>query len=235
MLTSVYYYNHYKPYILKNYNNEKIADVKGIKRQVSADNPFKEKFILNNSVKQEVMSYATYLSGSVNHLRDSSRDVLYEIHNFKRNAVENGLDTAKEDLSEGIDAFVDAYNNNVNFKRESTKSRSLNFFINDLTYDVSISTTALSKFGVELSGSGEMSFNKEYFDSLKGSEVMEANKHNYSLFKNVYDATGDFLTMPLAEHMGFKNLGYYYNYKLGTMEKDSFRLIQSGMIIDTAV
>jgi len=51
----------------------------------------------------------------------------------------------------------------------------------------------------------------------------------------VYESTGDFLQLPLSEHMNFRNLKYYYNYKTGSISKDSFTIIESGMIVNEVV
>lgn len=234
MLTSVYYYGYYKPYILN--NRPKIGEGK---RQTvsdkSDDSSTRETFVLNNALKKEVVQYASNLSGTVNYLRETSRDLLQDIFNFQRTSEEKGLESAKKELSDDLEDFVDAYNKNLKFTQADSTSKQLKFFVNDLTYDVSISTTALSKYGISIDDSDTMSFDSEIFDKLKNKSLSEANKGNHALFKNIYDSTGELLTMPLSEHLKFKNLGYYYNYKLGTIEKDSFKLIQSGMIIDRVV
>lgn len=234
MLTSVYYYGYYKPYILN--NRPKIGEGR---RQTVSDKPndpsLRETFVLNNALKKEVVQYASNLSGTVNYLRETSRDLLQDIFNFQRATEENGIQSAKRELSDDLADFVDAYNKNLRFTQEDSTSKQLKFFVNDLTYDVSISTTSLSKYGISVDENDVMSFDSDFFDKLKSKNVLEANKGNHALLKNIYDSTGEFLTMPLSEHLKFKNLGYYYNYKLGTIEKDSFKLIQSGMIIDRVV
>jgi hypothetical protein len=234
MLTSVYYYGHYRPYILS--SRPKIGEAK---RQASAnknsDPATRETFVLNNSLKRDIIKYASNLSGTVNDLRESSKDVVQDIHSFKRMTAEKGLDYAKSSLSEDLEGFVKAYNQNRTLTDKDSTSKALKFFVDDLAYDVSISTTSLAKYGVTVSENDTMSFDAEFFDKLKNRNLAEANKENHALFKNIYDSTGEFLTMPLSEHLKFKNLGYYYNYKMGTLEKDSFKLIQSGMIVDKVV
>lgn len=234
MLTSVYYYGYYKPYILN--NRPKIGEGKKQQANEKVSNPAnRETFVLNNSLKKEVVQYASGLSGTVNYLRETSRDVLQDIFNYQRSSAEQGSENSKKELSDDLQDFVDAYNRNLNFSVKDDNSKQLKFFVNDLAYDISISATALSTYGIKIGDDDRMTFDADYYNKLNNKNISEANKVNQALFKNIYDSTGEFLTMPLAEHLRFKNLGYYYNYKLGTMEKDSFKLIQSGMIVDKVV
>jgi hypothetical protein len=234
MLTSVYYYGYYKPYILNHV--PKIGEGgRKINADKSADPATRETFVLNNSLKREVIRYASGLSGTVNDLRETSKDVLQDIFSFKRTVMDKDFNYAKEELADDLSDFTNAYNRNLKFTHKDANSRPFKSFVDDLAYDVSISTTALSKYGITVADDDTMSFDREFFSKLRGRELGEANKANHALVKNIYDSTGEFLTLPLAEHMKFKNLGYYYNYKLGTMEKDSFKLIQSGMIVDRVV
>jgi len=233
MLTSVYYYGYYKPYILN-----KMPKIGEGRRKVNTDNKdpeTRETFVLNNSLKRDIIRYASNLSGTVNDLKETSKDVLQDIFNFKRTVMERDLTYAKAELSDDLSNLTTAYNRNLKFTHKEANSKPLKVFVNDLAYDVSISTTALSKYGITVADDDVMTFDAEYFDKLSGRQVAEANKANHALFKNIYNSTSEFLTLPLSEHLKFKNLGYYYNYKLGTMEKDSFKLIQSGMIVDRVV
>ena len=233
MLTSVYYYEYYKPYILN--GSPKLTDGKHKPKSSGLPPEKRETFVLNNSHKRDIIRYATGLSGTVNSLRDSSKNVLYDIFKFKREVAENGYEHAKSELLDDLRYFTDSYNRNLRFTHKDAESRQQQIFVDDLAYDVKISTTALSKYGITVAQDDSMSFDGDFFEKLSGREMSMANRQNHALFKHVYDAAGEFLTMPLSTHLNFKNLGYFYNYKLGTMEKDSFKLIQSGMIVDKIV
>ena len=232
MITNVYYYNYYTPYILSNFRRKKVADFPRAENFLFDE---EETYVLNKALKKEVIGYATELSRVVNGLKDSSRFVVRDARRFIRNEREEGYGTAVKWLEDDLADFVDSYNRTKGFVAKNKDSRILTDFVDNLTYDLSISMKALSRYRIVEGENETLVFDEDAFKELTRKGVLIANKQNYPFFRHVYDTTKEFLNVPLSEHMNFKNFRYYYNYKTGTIAKDSFTIVESGMIVNEVV
>jgi len=232
VVTNVYYYNYYAPYILNNLKRKKIAEYpRGENFLYDGD----ETFVLNKALRKEVVGYATELSRVINALKDSSKYVVRDAGGFVKNEREEGFITALRWLEDDLADFVEAYNKTKAFSNRNRDSRILTDFADSLEYDLSISLKALSRYEISENEDETLGFDEQSFKNSTRKKIHIANKQNLPFFEHVYGATGDFLLAPLSEHMNFKNLKYYYNYKTGTIAKDSFAIIGSGMIVNEVV
>jgi len=228
----VYYYNYYAPYILNNYKRKKIADFpRGERFLFDGD----ETYVLNKALRKEVIGYATELSRVINGLKDSSRYVVRDAGGFLKNEREEGFAAALEWLAGDLSDFVEAYNKTTAFTKKNSDSRILTDFTDGVSYDLGISLKALSRYFITEGENDTLDFDGQAFESAARKKILIANKQNLPFFKHIYETTGVFLLEPLSEHMNFKNLKYYYNYKTGTIAKDSFAITGSGMIINEVV
>jgi len=232
VVTNVYYYNYYAPYILNSVKRKKIADFpRGEKFLVDGD----ETYILNKALRKEVVGYATELSQVVNGLRDSSRFIVRDAGGFVRNEREEGFAAAVRLLEDDLADFTDSYNKTMAFSKKNRDSRILTDFSDALNYDLSISLRALSRYFITEADGEILAFDEQAFINITRKKLQIANRHNIPFFRHVYDRTGILLLAPLSEHMNFKDLKYYYNYRTGAISKDSFAITGSGMIINEVI
>ena len=232
MVTNVYYYNYYAPYILSNYRRKKIADFpRGEIFMLDED----ETYVLNKALKKEVVNYAAEFSGVVNGLKDSSKNIIRDARGFLKNEREEGYITAVRWLGEDLADFVNSYNKSKAFAAKNKDSRFFIDFSDNLAYDLSVSLKALSGYRISGENNGRLSFDENAFAVMTRGSIRHANRQNLPFFEHIYDSTGDFLKTPLSEHMNFKDLKYYYNYKTGVITRDSFAVIGSGMIVNEVV
>ncbi|MDR3090902.1 MAG: hypothetical protein LBU36_01700 [Clostridiales bacterium] len=237
MITSVYYYGYYKPYILKNYGFRRIAekDADAVRAMCTRPAPDyeRERFILNNSFKAEFVDYANGLSNAVNSLKDAARDMSSDIATFQDSVFQEARSVSRASLALDLEDFADSYNKSVSIDSSRTAEQYFAYFAEDLRFAAVRNAENLAAYGLEVSPGGEeMIFNKKTFAALSSKSLYDASAKNEGFFSEMYDDSRRFLALPLAEHLVFKDLWYYYNYKLGTIEKDSFKYIQSGMIVD---
>jgi len=232
MVTNVYYFNHYAPYIINNARRRRIADYPRSDIFVGDGD---ETYVLNKSLKKEVVGYATELSRAVNGLKDSSKYIVRDVRAFNKNEKEEGLVKAVGWLLDDISHFVESYNRTISFANKNKDSRILTEFADDLSYDLSISLTALSRYHLTENGDALLLFDGDALKNTPRKAIRTANRQNLPFFEHIYDSSGQFLTVPLSEHMNFKNLKYYYNYKTGKISQDTFTVIGSGMIVNEVV
>lgn len=239
MLTSIYYYNMYKPYIVSNREtNEfspkrsRIAD----RRQTAAPEQKNQVYILNKSLKDEIVQYARGVSYGATYLRSSTRQTTSDMENFNRNVHRDGFDKAQEWLEDDLSEFAENYNNAVAFMQEQTHSKELRSFSYEMADNIYYNRDRLSMLGLGLSESGRLNFDREGYQGLSQDQVNIAIGENIGIFTDLHSHTGELLTEPLAGHMNFKGLNYHYNYKMGTMvTDDGFGMIGTGLLIDKAV
>lgn len=237
MLTNLYYYEFYKPYMLQvtggGVNSvpkrSKITDKSQIEQGKEAA------FLLNKSLKSDVIGYARNVSHSVVGTKEAAKDLIIDMENFNKNVYNKDLDTARRWVSEGISHFTDTYNSAMSFLFSQSHSGDLRGFGESLAQTLGYNRENLQSLGLSLGDTGRLSYDAGYFEKLDHSKINIAIGENLNLFQNVYDSSSDVLRTPLTEHMNFKNLNYYYNYKYGMIQADTFKIIESGMLVDMAV
>jgi len=232
MVTNVYYFKHYAPYIINNARRRRIADYP---RSDAFIGDGDETYVLNKSLKKEVVGYATELSRAVNGLKDSSKYIVQDARAFVKNEKEAGLVKTVGWMADNISNFIESYNRTISFANKNKDSRVLTEFADDLSYDLSVSLTALSRYHMTEDDGALLAFDESALKNDSKKNVRIANKQNLPFFEHVYDSSGKLLTAPLSEHMNFKNLKYYYNYKTGKISQDTFAIIGSGMIVNEGV
>lgn len=232
MLTNIYYYNHYKPYILKTEEAGASAPVKRSKIAAKPDSGRAQSFLLNKAMKADVVNYAHDVSKSVTGLKDSARFVLRDMEDFNKNAKQRGYATAKQWIAEDMTEFVKSYNESTAFMDGQTHSQNLREYSDDVKEYILFNKDRLAALGVGFTEDNKMVFDKGAFNKLEQEETYSAIGESMQIFGDVYNRSTQQLSIPLSEHMNFKSLNYYYNYKLGAVVNDTFKIIESGMIVD---
>ena len=236
MLTNVYYYNIYRPYIVSNREPNRFTPKQGriADRKTSAE-PLRQVFVLNKALKDEIINYAHAVSYGVTNLKSSARATADDMENFNRNVHKEGFDTAREWLSEDLEEFAGRANEAAEFMQNQSHSSSVRIFSYELADNLRYNKERLALLGLNLGEEGRVGFDKPFLKSLSHEKINIAIGENIQIFSGLQKHAVTFLDAPLAEHMRFKGLGYHYNYKLGKMEMDGFDVIEAGLLIDKAV
>ncbi len=139
MLTSVYYYNIYKPYIvgtreMNNYapRRARIADKKESPEALSGG----RMYVFNKAVKDEIINYAQNVSYGVTNLRASARHTSNDMENFNRNAHREGFSEAVNLLTEDLSKFARHYNEATDFLQNQEQSANLRTFSMEVTDNI---------------------------------------------------------------------------------------------------
>lgn len=196
-------------------------------------------FLLNKSSKNEVVSFMQDLSSNITGLRESSKNLISSISRFQK-AVQYGmLGDEKVWLEYELEKFIDTYNSTYNFLQKYKHSPKL------LDYAQNIKVFMLAYKGVligkkklqiiNLDRQGQLKFDNERFRHTNTKGLLkEVLGLQYAVI-NVKEETIDFLTEPLSEYMGFKDLACYYNYKLGDNKENTFKIIENGLLLDLII
>ncbi|MCL2603940.1 MAG: hypothetical protein FWD90_05635 [Defluviitaleaceae bacterium] len=238
MLTSVFYYNLYKPYLVSNANGR--GDNIGPRRSRIADKRETPEtsgpvFVLNKSLKKDMVNYARSVSHGVVDLRESTHRIAGDMHDFNRTAHQSGWDYALDVLMSDLSAFADNYNRSAGFMRAQDHSAGLRSFSYEIADNIFYNRNRLEMLGLNLSEDGRFAFDSDRVRDMSFEEVNVAIGENIEIFSGLQSFTRQLLTEPLVEHMRFRGLNYHYNYRRGQMETDGFGLLEMGLLVDRVV
>lgn len=249
MLTNIFYYDLYKPYIFK---NEKIAAKPSVnfsraEKNKSSDfssvesddekNDFS--FFLNKSFKNEIVNYAETISIDLNSIKNSVKNII--------NNTDSYFSMPKDNLKKELKEFKNRYNAYTDFADKNNKhSPLLADFSDNLKYRVESDYETLLKFGLSYSedntaGKNEsennfdLSFDETFFDSLPLDNISDNADSLREFCKSVYADACEIMTIPMEEHMNFKNLDYYYNYIFSNEKANTVKIIETGMLVDISL
>ena len=240
MLTSAYYYNFYRPYIVGTRDRNK-TDI--VRRQPRiAQTSHREKLdqgmmiVLNKSLKQDIVNYARNVSHGVTNFKSTVRTTLADMNSFTLNAMYNGYDSAVSMVEGDLSRLARAYNASTTFLQSQDQSANLRSFSDELQNRIYQGRERLGLLGFSLDEeSNDLHFDPEVLRGLSHIELHAAIGANVQVFHGLHQTTTDVLTAPLSSHMSFRGLSYHYNYQLGRMVEDGFGIIESGMIVDRVV
>jgi len=229
----MYYYNHYRNYV--NRTTDKANNP--MPRAWPADivGPASERIapgttvMLNKAQNNRVLEYARALSSSIVGLKDSAKMFLYDMHLLERSnsiTFESHLQWVEEDLQN----FINSYNNIQYISRNYSHSTELSHFSRYIRNFADQRSQILSHLGVITYDDSSLTYH-----GMGTMASKESAKAAVDTFKGAYNAARDFLVHPLAQHMEFRGLNYYYNYTIGSASNSTFELIGSGTLLDVAV
>lgn len=196
--------------------------------------------LLNKTFSVNIVNYAYDLYTNIIDLKDSSKELEYFINDYKtvEDKIANADDEKKQRVNQmfedRIDDFIQNYNSALQFSKKQKHSQSLLTFsyeLDDIQHEYS---PVLKSMDI----SGDQSLVKPFdLTNIKNNkqditEKLEAIK---SLANEIYTCTQNILDKPMSEHMNFRDLNYYYNYKFDRYESNTFVLIETGMIINLAL
>ena len=238
MLTNAYYYNLYRPYILGNRDNDNITKKRSRIAEITAQDKLDRGmiFVLNKSLKAEIVQHARNVSGGVTNFKSSVAALLRDMGGFSLNAMYSGYDSAMLLVEEDLISVTDAYNIGTAFLCRQQQSNALRNYSYTLQEKMYQGQDRLKMLGISFENEAEkLLFDPTVLHELSEVEIHIALGSNIPVFHSVHQSTAEILIEPLAVHMGFKGLSYHYNYQIGRMVEDGFGIIESGMVVDRVI
>lgn len=194
---------------------------------------------LNRAFSKDVVNYAHNIYRNVIALKDSSRELKEFVEEYK--TVEDRIDSLDDKKKEKIvdifqqkvQKFVDDYDKAFEFAdNQKENSKVLKEFSNALHEIGGNQEEILEKLEVNESEEGILDVGIEIKDFEQKQGVKDKLENAKQVVEGLSSAIENILTKPMAEHMNFRSLNYYYNYKLDTYKANSFTLIEAGLIVD---
>jgi len=232
VLTSIFYYKYYRPYMFRTVESSGAVSPR---RAPIAQKPEPEpnlSVLLNKSLKMDVISHARQTSTAVNGVKDGARHVASAMENFNQQAYYEGLPGATHNISGRLAAFAGAINQSVSFMSNQQHSQALRDFAEDLSNLVYDSRRELAFVNITTQDGRTLDFLAPSFQEKDQDDLNIAFGESIGVFNRTYKNSANMLNLPLSEHMNFQGLNYFYNYRLGTLVDETFKLIESGLIID---
>lgn len=230
MLTSIYYYDFYKPYILNadNKKNVQKSRFSGIKSKEYIQNGSKESssYFLNHADKNEIKSFVLNVSDNVNGIKDTVR-FLNNVANGKNARRDEG----KSAYGDGLEDFVEDYNSLASFSDNNNVSQEIKAFKNSVERVISDNNNILKDVGVSIDGD-ILEFDRSLYEDISNEEYKEKSAVLNNVFSDIYNDAINVLSKPMASHLNFKNLDFYYNYSFASKDMKPFQLLESGLIVD---
>lgn len=194
--------------------------------------------LLNKSYSNKVVNYAHTLYTSILDLKDSAKDLDYFIDEYK--TVEEKISTLNDEkkkkvneiFENKISKFTDDYNYAVEFANTQMHSQTLKNFSLELSDILIGHKEVLDSLNITGDFKNKIIKNFDLTDTTSKFSIDEKLNSIKNLVEDIYDSTQYILSKPMSDHMNFKGLSYYYNYKLDKYEANTFELIEAGMIID---
>jgi len=235
MLTSVFYYNMYKPYIVGGANRNETSYATRRERISQGNEPAGRVYVLNKALRNEIVDYVRSVSDNVSDLRHATRQTATEMQRFNGTVHREGWENAMRNMSENLEAFADNYNVAAGFLHAQSHSSGLRAYSSEVIESISHNQERLEMLGLNLGEDGRLNFDNETVSAMNHDEMNVAISENIELFEGLRSYTRQLMTEPLVEHMRFRGLSYHYNYRMGTMETDGYSLIEAGMLVDRLV
>ncbi|MDR1704611.1 MAG: hypothetical protein LBS19_07995 [Clostridiales bacterium] len=242
MLTNVFYYGHYKPYIIRSGSDirgEARAQTRAAKRSVQSvirDLSGNVSVTKNNSIKSDVVDYAGGIYRHVTEIKDASKFVMQNSEAYYSTIIEESHEVAKNWAAEDLSSFANAYNAVVGFTGRQEHSAELAQYGDDIKAIALEYRAELEDAGLSLADGGRtMNAAAWKLRDMDYLELGSALSGAARAAEAVYERTSYLLQRPLSEHMDFKQLSFYYNYGITASGKNSATSLLSGIILDRAI
>ncbi|MDR2903139.1 MAG: hypothetical protein LBU77_01330 [Clostridiales bacterium] len=241
MLTNLFYYDYYKPYILKGASRSENAAP--FSKAEPPGKPRKDAVIdgnhtytLNTARKSEVIDYMRGLSSGITDLKESAKHLTDSIARYQNTRRRRGGDAAseKEWLGNSLKAFASSYNTTYAFAAEHPYNAELPQFAEKIKQSLLTQSGGKAAF-LSLDGDEALVFDEERFEKLGLDEMQKELAWIYPAVGKVQEQTVAFLAEPLATHMAFKELDFYYNYQYAGPGDNAFKLVDRGLLLDLVI
>lgn len=235
MLTSVYYYNHYRNFI----SRTPIAANSYSRRAWPAENIApKSSFVheksgvgvvLNRADVPKVIDFARALSANIVSLKDASRLFVHDM-----NLVSTGTAASYENhlrwVEDDLEAFIQSYNNVQHLSAAGVRNSELSGLAYYFRNFAETNSGMLSHLGVVTHTDSGLTYH-----GIGNMLDRESARSAVNTFKSAYAAAREFLVHPLVHHMEFRDLSYYYNYSIGRDTGNTLSIVQAGLLVDVFI
>lgn len=235
MLTSMFYFNYYKPYLIKEDDTTVPVYAKSKPAVHNKNFSNNKAVLLNKAYRGDIIEYAGNLSKKIVAFKDMSRFVAQDMEDFEKNAKSGNSEDARYLLSRDMSKFVKSYNSTMSFALSQEHSARLQDFAVEQDSLIRQNRNTFKAMGISIDEDGSLSYNEAKINNMSVFKLSASIGGASFAFDEIYKNTRELLTYPLSNHMNFKGLGYYYNYKLGTVQDDTFKIIKSGLLVDIAI
>lgn len=222
MISTLYYYNSYKPFILdrQRARERKASPYKQTQGQKYKDTELT--YFLNKSLNDNIKSYMFELSSNFNGLKNVANNI------YEKMYYGLSLDT----LDENFEKFTHTYNRFKGFLEENTENSGNFTNILEKTKDIiNENVDILDNIGIDISENGFLKLRKD--DDTKNYNVEDGQIKKF--YRNIYEKMCEFMSQPMSSHMEFKDFSYYFNYSGDYDKNNSFKLIEQGILVDISM
>ena len=212
MISTLHYYNSYKPFILdkQRARERKASPYKQTQGQKYKDTELT--YFLNKSLNDNIKSYMFELSSNFNGLKNVANNI------YEKMYYGLSLDT----LDEKFEKFTHTYNRFKGFLEENTENSGNFTNILEKTKDIiNENVDILDNIGIDISENGFLKLRKD--DDTKNYNVEDGQIKKF--YRNIYEKMCEFMSQPMSSHMEFKDFSYYFNYSGDYDKNNSFKLI----------
>lgn len=222
MISTLHYYNSYKPFILdrQRARERKASPYKQTQGQKYKDTELT--YFLNKSLNDNIKSYMFELSSNFNGLKNVANNI------YEKMYYGLSLDT----LDENFEKFTHTYNRFKGFLEENTENSGNFTNILEKTKDIiNENVDILDNIGIDISENGFLKLRKD--DDTKNYNVEDGQIKKF--YRNIYEKMCEFMSQPMSSHMEFKDFSYYFNYSGDYDKNNSFKLIEQGILVDISM
>jgi hypothetical protein len=188
----------------------------------------------NMFVKSDVINYARNFSSGVTGVKNMAKSLSNNADYIKFAAHSEGMESAIDWLKEEAADFADAFNKANDFAKNQKHSAAVADFADDVAGILLDDADEVGSAGLSFID-GKLSFNEEIVNDFSYSRLSAVLDGIAETANKIYKTASDFLQTPLSDHMGFKSLSYYYDYRLGGIAHNNMNIVSSGMIIDVTI
>jgi len=234
LLTNLFYYGHYRDFVQRtssgnnNNFNRALLDRGQIISAHRAEGTASVQ--LNKTFDKRILHFVKALGENVLTLKDSARMFSNDIKSLEITQGIGGLNNQMQWIEEDLRNFAMSYNNLNYISQVTGHSSNLSHFTHSIRNITQGNENLLSHLGIIIADQGGLSYH-----GMGSTASKEITQQAAMALKSAYDAARDFLVHPMSHHMEFKSLNYYYNYTIGNTPNDTFRLLESGILIDIAI
>ncbi|MBS5793706.1 MAG: hypothetical protein KIC92_02970 [Clostridiales bacterium] len=222
MISTLHYYNSYKPFILdkQRARERKASPYKQTQGQKYKDTELT--YFLNKSLNDNIKSYMFELSSNFNGLKNVANNI------YEKMYYGLSLDT----LDENFEKFTHTYNRFKGFLEENTENSGNFTNILEKTKDIiNENVDILDNIGIDISENGFLKLRKD--DDTKNYNVEDGQIKKF--YRNIYEKMCEFMSQPMSSHMEFRDFSYYFNYSGNYDKNNSFKLIEQGILVDISM
>lgn len=228
MITHLFYYESYKPYIIEENENKK-RKMSSAKEYLIFTSTKMEKsfsYFLNKSSKKEIANYVFKVASGFNDIKNTSHYLALRLDN--RVNIRNVI----EDSSKKINSLSKAYNDFLDFyNTDETAQSNFSLYIDSLKTIIYENQEILSGIGINIVSGDFLQVDKDYIEqNLLTCSKNILNNLKY-VFDLIYQRTCGNMKDSLIDYMTFKDFSYYFNYSIYNDSKKSFPLLTNGLLL----